>query len=132
MSRAYDAKVMELEARLATMQQPASSTPPPAFQSMIDSALAASASRLASLKKAHNHLLTRYTELEIKYIELQAANELDRLPSRTPVASQYNSDAITPILTDNDATQGFSHRQEQRQHTQHHHHHQDAMSPKSM
>lgn len=47
---------------------------------MIDSALSVANSRLASLKKAHTQLLGRYTELEIKFIELQAQQELNNLP----------------------------------------------------
>lgn len=47
---------------------------------MIDNALSVANSRLASLKKAHTQLLGKYTELEIKFIELQAQQEINNLP----------------------------------------------------
>lgn len=48
---------------------------------MIDNALSVANSRLASLKKAHTQLLGKYTELEIKFIELQAQQEISNLPA---------------------------------------------------
>jgi solute carrier family 25 protein 16 len=41
------------------------------FQSMLDSALAASRSRLTEAQKAHAHLLKQYTALEQQYLNLQ-------------------------------------------------------------
>lgn len=63
----------------------------PAFQGMIDSALSVANSRLASLKKAHTQLLGKYTELEIKFIELQAQQELDNLPMNHGTQKNHRS-----------------------------------------
>jgi len=75
-----------LESRISSMPNPAPPPPSQAFQGMIDNALLQANSRLASLKKAHNHLLQKYTELEIKYIELQAQSEVDTM--RNPMSPQ--------------------------------------------
>ncbi|KAF8472002.1 Hamartin protein-domain-containing protein [Kalaharituber pfeilii] len=79
MKRAYEQKISELECRVSTMPAPPQS-PGPGFQVMIDSAVKAANQRLVSLKKAHQALLNKYTDLEIRYIELQATHELDNLP----------------------------------------------------
>ncbi|KAI9770627.1 MAG: hypothetical protein M1840_003219 [Geoglossum simile] len=76
MKRSYEQRISELESRVQTSGNPLPSSPSPGFQSMLDSALAASHSRFAHLKKAHNHLLGRYTELEMRLIELQASSEI--------------------------------------------------------
>lgn len=52
-------------------------SPGPGFQGMIDSALQVANKRLAALRKAHGQLISKYTELEIRYIELQAAAEAE-------------------------------------------------------
>ncbi|KAI5785589.1 Hamartin protein-domain-containing protein [Peziza echinospora] len=80
MKRAYEQKVADLEQRLGSTP-PSPSMPGPGIQAMIDSALQSSNQRIAALKKAHQILLTKYTELEIRYIELQANQELDYLPT---------------------------------------------------
>ncbi|KAF3935683.1 Hamartin [Dactylella cylindrospora] len=100
MKRAYEERIGELQTRLSNVQNDRAQNPSPPMQAMIDSALHANASHLASMKKAYNQLLMKFTELEIKYIELQASNELDKLPhSRTgmPQSSVYH-DPNTPIL----------------------------------
>lgn len=77
----YEAKIHELEQQLKPHSyHPQRQESGPAFQGMIDSALSVANSRLASLKKAHTQLLGKYTELEIRFIELQAQQELDNLP----------------------------------------------------
>lgn len=67
-------------------QNSAPPTPGPAIQAMIDSALQAANARFESLKKSHNLLFNRYTELEMKYLELQAIAELEQAapPRSTP------------------------------------------------
>ncbi|KAF3901523.1 hypothetical protein ABW20_dc0110226 [Dactylellina cionopaga] len=99
MKRAYEERIGDLQNKLAQAQDERNQNPSPPMQAMIDSALHANASHLASLKKAYNQLLMRFTELEIKYIELQAANELDKLPHARNAnqAFGYNTDQ-TPIL----------------------------------
>lgn len=88
--RAYEQKVSELEFRLNTA--PSSPQSPGAgMQAMIDSALQAANQRLASLKKAHQALLNKYTDLEIRYLELQAAQELDSLPRGSTRDSAFSS-----------------------------------------
>jgi len=86
LQRAYEDRILELESRISPMPNPVPPPPSQAFQGMIDSALLQANSRLASLKKAHNHLLQKYTELEIKYIELQAQSEIDTM--RNPMLPQ--------------------------------------------
>ncbi|EPS36094.1 hypothetical protein H072_10494 [Dactylellina haptotyla CBS 200.50] len=99
MKRAYEERIGELQTKLSQAQDERNQNPSPAMQSMIDSALHANASHLASMKKAYNQLLMRFTELEIKYIELQAANELDKLPHNRNLNQQpQQSYAETPIL----------------------------------
>ena len=96
---------------------------------MIDNALSQANSRLANLKKAHNHLLQRYTELEIKYIELQASQELSFHHSSTAQSSGY------PQFNDRDMA---SDGEPQQQNGRNIHHYQqqyqpsdDSMSPHS-
>lgn len=71
--KTYEQKITVLEARLRS----ASSTPgpgqlPASVQTMIDSALAASNAKLTQLKKAHARLLQKYTDLELRNLELEA------------------------------------------------------------
>ncbi|KAF3926588.1 hypothetical protein AA313_de0205620 [Arthrobotrys entomopaga] len=100
MKRAYEERIAELQTKLAEAKDDRDRNPSPPMQAMIDSALHNNASHLASLKKAYNHLLMKYTELEIKYIELQAASELDKLPHIRNINQQqqgYTTEQ-TPIL----------------------------------
>lgn len=99
---------------------------------MIDNALSVANSRLASLKRAHNQLLGRYTELEIKYIELQAAQEIDNLPMHHGTQKGHHSLSrqgypdIHPPHVESDGERG--HYQSQRTH---HYHSEDSLSPHS-
>ncbi|GME24482.1 Hamartin [Neofusicoccum parvum] len=74
LARAYDRKFAELEVRqpvdIDTKQNPAQL--PASVQQMIDSALAASHSKFNQLRKTHNRLLHRFTELEMKCQSLEA------------------------------------------------------------
>lgn len=79
--KAYDGRIAELEAQLQAHTQ--SSHPnqlPPSVQQMIDSALAASHARLQQLKKTHQRLLDKYTDLELRLAELEAEHEADAGP----------------------------------------------------
>lgn len=74
MKVAYDERLAELADRLEQAQQsPAHS--PQAFQAMLDSALASGHARFVQLKRLYNHLLSRYADLEMKYMELQTQVE---------------------------------------------------------
>ncbi|KAI9679412.1 MAG: hypothetical protein M1817_005434 [Caeruleum heppii] len=75
MKRAYDQRIVELESRLQSVGNANPTNTPQAFQAMLDSALAASHARFAKLQKVYNHLLNRYAELEMKYLDLQASQE---------------------------------------------------------
>lgn len=106
--------IQELESRINSLSNPMPSAPGQAFQGMIDNALSVANSRLASLKKAHNQLLSRYYDLEIKYIELQADQELSTLPVRhgsmdshqsSPHQSQYNDMHSSHTLSDSEGSQ---------------------------
>ncbi|KAI9836734.1 MAG: hypothetical protein M1838_004968 [Thelocarpon superellum] len=77
MKRGYEQKVTELESRLQAAPTPPHAPTPQAVQSMLDSALAASQARFAQLRKIYNHLLSRYAELEMRYMDLQASDERD-------------------------------------------------------
>ncbi|KAI9705411.1 MAG: hypothetical protein M1836_006166 [Candelina mexicana] len=70
--RKYEQRIRELQSQLESTQHPMPGQASQAFQSMLDSALASSQVRFANLKKAHNHLLNRYTELEMRLIDVEA------------------------------------------------------------
>ncbi|KAI9787214.1 MAG: hypothetical protein M1839_003449 [Geoglossum umbratile] len=113
MRRSYEQRITELESRVNSKGNPIPSSPSAGFQSMLDSALAASHSRFAHLKKAHNHLLARYSELEMKLIELQAFNEIQAPPNSSGSNGRTRSnfrDDIHPLERD-DASVDFRRRQ---------------------
>ncbi|KAF8421215.1 Hamartin protein-domain-containing protein [Tirmania nivea] len=92
--RAYEQKISELEYRLNSAPSPQPS-PGPGIQAMIDSALQASNQRLASLKRAHQALLHKYTDLEIRYIEVQASQELENLPAHVGMRSHVRDSTFS-------------------------------------
>lgn len=74
---AYERRIMILEQRLQATERTAG---PPgqlssSVQQMLDSALAASHAKLQSLKKTHQNLATQYTELQMKYQDLEAEHQ---------------------------------------------------------
>ena len=77
LQKVYEDRIVELESRLRDAETATPNQTPQALQAMIDSALASSRSRFDNLRKVYNRLLTRYGELEIAYMDLQAATELD-------------------------------------------------------
>ncbi|KAI9671267.1 MAG: hypothetical protein M1829_004674 [Trizodia sp. TS-e1964] len=101
--RAYNQRVAELEARLQSTLPPKSGhAPAQSFQSMLDSALAASHTRYNQLRKTHQHLLGRYTDLEARYLDLKRQIEQD---SSLPLLSRqsfgtsimYSEEASPPL-----------------------------------
>ncbi|KAL6160925.1 hypothetical protein ACJBU6_00067 [Exserohilum turcicum] len=75
--KAYERRIMELEARLQSPDRLATKPGqlPPSVQQMLDSALAASNAKLQQLKKTHYRLLEQYTELQMKYHELEGEQQ---------------------------------------------------------
>jgi len=81
--RAYERKIADLESQLqSTMKQStlSSGNLPSSVQQVIDSALASSNNKLLQLKKTHNRLLHKYTEMEMRYQELLGEREADAGP----------------------------------------------------
>ncbi|KAF2658741.1 hypothetical protein K491DRAFT_713225 [Lophiostoma macrostomum CBS 122681] len=77
--KAYERKFLELESRL----QAAEKSPgkpgqlPSSVQQMLDSALAANNAKLQQMKKTHYRLLEQYTELEMKYHDLEGERQAE-------------------------------------------------------
>ncbi|KAI9829857.1 MAG: hypothetical protein M1819_005955 [Sarea resinae] len=101
--KAYERRIAELEMKLQGsggvsvgngQTTPIPGQNSPAFQHMLDSALAASRTRFAQLKKAHTLLLNRYTELEMRYTELQSglAESDDGTGLYSPTRGHHYSD----------------------------------------
>jgi len=80
--KAFDAEIEVLKTRLDKSTQEFHSRQPKGVQSILDSALATSRSRLVEIQKAHNHLLKRYTALQSAYLELK-----DERDSNEPLLS---------------------------------------------
>lgn len=99
---------------------------------MIDKALTVANSRLTSLKKAHTQLLGKYTELEIKFIELQAQQELDNLPMNHGTQKAHHSMSqrgyAEPHGTHGESDGERGHYQNQRGHR---YHSEGSLSPHS-
>lgn len=99
---------------------------------MIDNALSVANSRLTSLKKAHTQLLGKYTELEIKFIELQAQQELDNLPINHGTQKGHHSISqrgyAEPHGTHGESDGERGHYQSQRGHR---YHSEGSLSPHS-
>ncbi|EWC45366.1 hypothetical protein DRE_00765 [Drechslerella stenobrocha 248] len=110
MKRAYEERMGILQNKLVQAQNERDQNPTPQMQEMIDSALQANTTHLTSMKKAYNQLLMRFTELEIKYIELQASNELDKLPqARNSIqpASYHHHDPHPILHLETDQMSGY-------------------------
>jgi len=130
MKRSYEGKLKEIESRLSSMSHPMPTVPGPNFQGMIDNALSVANGRLATLRKAHNRLLQKYTELEIRCIELQASQEMSEVDS--PIGSQ----ALNQCHDMHSPSESESNHPSQRDHNynqfqQHYAHSEDSMSPHS-
>ncbi|KAL1640516.1 hypothetical protein SLS58_006866 [Diplodia intermedia] len=97
LARAYDRKFALLESR-QPVDMDISHDPtqlPASVQQMIDSALAASHSKFNQLRKTHNRLLHRFTELEMKSQALEA--ELSYARGRASGNGHGSHDAHSPI-----------------------------------
>ncbi|KAK6332393.1 hypothetical protein TWF696_003109 [Orbilia brochopaga] len=112
MRRAYEERIGDLQNKLNQAQNEREQNPSPQMQAMIDSALHANAAHLASMKKAYNQLMMRFTELELHYIELQASNEMEKLPNaRNMVQSGMYNPEPTPLLhVETEASSGYHSR----------------------
>lgn len=75
----YERKIMELESRIQSAERGAgkSGQLPHSVQQMLDNALAKNQSKLQQMKAQNLRLLERYTELEIKYHELEGERQAD-------------------------------------------------------
>ncbi|KAJ4368164.1 hypothetical protein N0V83_006520 [Neocucurbitaria cava] len=77
--KAYERRLMELETRLQMTERNVGKPGqlPASVQQMLDSALAASNAKLQSLKKTHYRLLEQYTELQMKYHDLEGEQQAE-------------------------------------------------------
>jgi hypothetical protein len=77
--KAYERRIMELESRLQSSDRTTAKPGqlPSSVQQMLDSALAASNAKMQQLKKTHYRLLEQYTELQMKYHELEGEREAE-------------------------------------------------------
>ena len=69
--QAYERKIAELESRLHAAENPMPGPMSPATQRALEAALNETQQKLLQLKKAHARLLHRYTELELRYQEME-------------------------------------------------------------
>jgi len=88
--KAYDYKISVLEARLRSAQAQQSGQLSTSVQQMIDSALAGTNAKLGQLRKAHARLLQKYTDLELRNLEL------DRPTEQRPTTTSAAIAASTP------------------------------------
>ena len=119
--KAYERRIMELESRLQTSDR-STGIPgqlPSSVQQMLDSTLAASNAKMQQLKKTHYRLLEQYTELQMKYHDLEGEREAEmgqlyprdkaghvdfgtsRMSRNSSVrtANNYSSRYLTPLST---------------------------------
>ncbi|CBX93951.1 hypothetical protein LEMA_P036250.1 [Plenodomus lingam JN3] len=77
--KAYERRIMELETRLHVSERSTSKPGqlPSSVQQMLDSALAASNAKMQQLKKTHYRLLDQYTELQMKYYDLEGQHQVE-------------------------------------------------------
>ncbi|KAL6710210.1 hypothetical protein ACN47E_009156 [Coniothyrium glycines] len=83
--KAYERRIMELEARLQATDRDAGRPGQlsPAVQQMLDSTLAASNAKLQQLKKTYCRLLEQHTELQMKYFELEGEQQAELGPMQS-------------------------------------------------
>ncbi|KAF2739073.1 hypothetical protein EJ04DRAFT_9471 [Polyplosphaeria fusca] len=77
--KAYERRIMDLEARLQTAEKSTGKPGqlPASVQQMLDSALAANTAKLQQMKKAHYRLLEQYTELEMRFHDLEGERQAE-------------------------------------------------------
>ncbi|KAG0634257.1 Hamartin protein-domain-containing protein [Tuber brumale] len=119
MKRGYENKIQELESRISSLSGPLPAAPGQGFQEMIDNALSATNARFSSLRNEHNQLLSRYYNLKIKCIKLQADQELSNLPPHhsslehhqtSPMSQGFNDLHSSLALSDSEGSRCHSPR----------------------
>ncbi|KAF2121563.1 Hamartin protein-domain-containing protein [Lophiotrema nucula] len=90
--KAYERRIMDLESRLQSAEKTTGKPGAlsPSVQQMLDSALAASNAKLQQLKKTHYRLLEQYTELEMKYHDLEGERQADIGRMQTPEKPRFH------------------------------------------
>jgi hypothetical protein len=115
--KAYERRIMDLEIRLQ-MSERTTSKPgqlPSSVQQMLDSALAASNAKLQQLKKTHYKLLEQYTELQMKYYELEGEQQAEVADYRSPESVSSPESATSSHHPAR--LESLQHKQLQRTHT---------------
>jgi hypothetical protein len=120
--KAYERQILDLEARLQMPERNIGKPGqlPASVQQMLDSALAASNAKLQQMKKTHYKLLEQYTELQMRYHDLEGeqqaglgqlyardkSGQIEFDTSRTSRSSSirhtnnYNSRHLPPLSTE--------------------------------
>ncbi|KAK8161003.1 Hamartin protein-domain-containing protein [Phyllosticta citrichinensis] len=98
LAKSYERKFAELEALSGAFSKSTNDELPESVQQMIDSALAANNSKFVQLRKTHNRLLHRFTELEIHSQALEA--ELAYLRGRQNGNGHSHNDPPSPSGND--------------------------------
>ncbi|KAF2019941.1 hypothetical protein BU24DRAFT_365699 [Aaosphaeria arxii CBS 175.79] len=77
--KAYERHIGDLEKRLQAAEKTTSKSGqlPPSVQQMLDSTMAANNAKLQQMKNTHYRLLDRYTDLEMKYHDLEAERQAE-------------------------------------------------------
>lgn len=105
--KTYEQKISVLEGRLRTAQNaPGQGQLPASVQTMIESALAASNAKLSQLKKAHARLLQKYTDLELRNLELEAPERRSTTSAGGPGTARPNSVLSLTRYADDSALSG--------------------------
>lgn len=104
--RNLEIRIKDLESKLET-SRPSSGIQtgqlPATVQQMLDSAVAASQARFNQLKKAHTRLLHKYTELEMKYSELDAGRDFEPAINHPFSAPSRGHDFDAPLSSSSHA-----------------------------
>jgi hypothetical protein len=104
MRKTSEQKIAMLEGRLRNAQQASAPSGPltPSVQQMMDSAMAASQSKMLALKRNYKLLQEKYLDLEIRYGELEAGRQTSPAslrPSSVLSLTQYAEDARVPHVS---------------------------------
>ncbi|KAF2682152.1 hypothetical protein K458DRAFT_391182 [Lentithecium fluviatile CBS 122367] len=127
--KAYERRIMELEARLRAAEKMTGKPGqlPPSVQQMLDSALAANNAKIANIKKMYHRLQDQKTELEMQYHELEGKHqatvgrlrEYERTDHRDPekdtlsrnfsvrYSGGYDSNFLPPLSSDVPTTEAY-------------------------
>jgi len=109
--KAYEQRIRDLETRLQAASERADATPngqiPANVQQMMDSALAASNTKLEQLKKAHRRLFEHYTELEMRLYEIEGERQAEQGSSTAAGPSSSRFKREDSIRDDNFRLPGY-------------------------